>query len=61
MRKIVNRKFITIITVMGLGVLAMSMLQPVLPLYLTSIDVSPEVLGLMFSVAMVGMVFGESS
>ncbi len=46
---------------MGLGVLAMSMLQPVLPLYLTSIDVSPEVLGLMFSVAMVGMVFGESS
>jgi len=51
----------TVIAVMGLGVLAISMLGPVLPLYLSSIDVSPDVLGLMFSIAMVGMVFGESS
>ena len=51
----------TVIAVMGLGVLAISMLGPVLPLYLTSIDVSPDVLGLMFSIVMVGMVFGESS
>jgi len=47
--------------ILGLGVLAMSILGPVIPLYLTSIDVSPEILGLMLSVAMVGMVIGESS
>jgi MFS family permease len=41
--------------------MSMSVLQPVLPLYLDSINVSPTVLGLMFSVGMVGMVFGESS
>ena len=52
---------VTVIAIMGLGVLAMSILQPMLPLYLTSIGVSPEILGLMFSVAMVGMVIGESS
>ncbi len=56
----VNGEFVTVIAVMGLGVLAISMLQPILPLYLTSINVSPDILGLMFSVAMVGMVFGES-
>ncbi len=61
MRRLASSEFITVIAVMGLGVLAMSILRPVLPLYLTSIDVSPEILGLMFSVAMVGMVFGESS
>jgi MFS family permease len=60
MRRIASSELITVITVMGLGVLAMSVLQPVLPLYLTSVGVSPEILGLMFSVAMVGMVFGES-
>ena len=47
--------------ILGLGVLAMSVLGPIMPLYLTSIEVSPEILGLMFAVAMVGMVIGESS
>jgi len=60
MQTMINRELISVITVMGLGVLAISMLQPILPLYLTAIGVSPEVLGLMFSVAMVGMVIGES-
>ncbi len=46
---------------MGLGVLAMNIMRPILPLYLSSIGVSPKILGLMFSVAMVGMVFGEVS
>jgi len=46
---------------MGLGVLATNIIRPILPLYLTSIGVSPKTLGLMFSVAMVGMVFGEVS
>lgn len=45
---------------MALGVLAMSIISPILPLYLTSINVSPEMLGLMFSIAMVGMMLGES-
>ena len=48
-------------TIMALGVLAMSILQPMLPLYLTGIGVTPEILGLLFSVAMLGMVIGESS
>jgi len=46
---------------MGLGILATNIMRPILPLYLTSIGVSPEILGLMFSVAMVGMLFGEVS
>ena len=54
-------ELVTVIAVMGLAVLAISMLGPILPLYLTSIDVSPDLLGLMFSTAMVGMVLGESS
>ena len=52
---------ITIMSIMALGVLAMSILQPMMPLYLTSIGVTPEIVGLMLSVAMVGMVIGESS
>jgi len=47
--------------IMGMGVLAISVLQPILPLYLASIGVVPTILGLMFSVAMIGMVFGEST
>lgn len=55
-----RRELITVIAVVGLGVLALAMLQPMLPLYLTSIGVGPEMLGFMFSMAMVGMVLGES-
>ena len=46
---------------MGLGVLATNIVRPTLPLYLISIGVLPEILGLMLSVAMVGMLFGEVS
>ena len=60
MKRKINGKRITVITAMGLGVLAMNIMRPILPLYLTSIGVSPRILGLMFSMAMVGMVFGES-
>jgi len=60
-KRTISGEMIVVVAVMGLGVLAMSVLQPVLPLYLTSIGVPPEVLGIMFSVAMVGMVLGESS
>lgn len=61
MKRSVSNEMITVIAIMGLGVLAMSILNPILPLYLTSIRVSPEILGLMFSVGMVGGVIGESS
>jgi MFS family permease len=61
MKSGIKAEMITVITIMGLGVLAMSILNPILPLYLTSIGVSPEILGLMFSVGMVGMVIGESA
>jgi MFS family permease len=60
MNRIFNRELVAVIGVVSLAVMAMSILQPVLPLYLTSLGVSPAVLGLMFSVGMVGMVFGES-
>ncbi|MDD4876309.1 MAG: MFS transporter, partial [Dehalococcoidales bacterium] len=61
MKKILNNELITVIVAMGLGVFAMSILHPILPLYLTSIGITTEILGLMLSVAMVGMVIGESS
>ena len=61
MQLTVRRQTVTVMSIMALGVLAMSMLQPVVPLYLTSIGVAPEIVGLMLSVAMVGMVIGESS
>ena len=49
-----------VLAVMGLTTLAMSLLNPVLPLYLTSIDIGPALLGTMLSVAMFGMAIGES-
>ena len=59
MNRIVNRELVSVIAVVSMAVMAMSILQPVLPLYLTSLGISPAVLGLMFSIGMVGMVFGE--
>lgn len=61
MKRIFSSESATVMTIMALGVLAMSILQPMLPLYLTGIGVTPEILGLLFSVAMLGMVIGESS
>jgi len=61
MKMIVSRQLVTVITVMVLGTLAAAILQPILPLYLTSIGVIPTVLGLMFSVRMTGMAMGEAS
>lgn len=54
-----SRQMITVMAVMGLSVLSMSILNPMMPLYLTSIDVTPDTVGLMLSVAMVGMLIGE--
>ena len=60
MKRTITGEMVGIIAVLGLGVLSMSILQPVLPLYLTTIGVVPTILGLMFSTAMVGMAIGES-
>ncbi len=57
----IDRELVIVIGVVALAIMAMSLLQPMLPLYLTSIGVSPTVLGLMFAVGMMGMVLGESS
>jgi MFS family permease len=48
------------LAVMGLAILGMSLPNPVLPLYLTSIDIGPALLGTMLSVAMFGMAIGEA-
>lgn len=61
MKRIVSRQLVTVITVMALGTLAAAILQPILPLYLTSIGVVPTVLGLIFSVRMTGMAMGEAT
>lgn len=52
---------ITIIAILGLCTLAMSFLGPVMPLYITDLGFSPEILGLMLAVAMVGMAIGETA
>ncbi len=41
--------------------MAMAILNPILPLYLTSIGVVPSLIGLMIAMGMVGMVFGETT
>ena len=61
MGRVLNRELVSVIAIVSLVVMAMSITQPLLPLYLTSLGVSPSMVGLMFSLAMVGMVFGESS
>ena len=61
MKRFADSELVIVIIIMALGALGMSILRPMLPLYLDSIEVTPAVLGLMFSVAMVGMVIGESS
>ncbi len=60
MGRVFNRELVSVIATVSLAGMAMSVLQPVLPLYLTSIGISPAIMGLMFSLGMVGMVFGES-
>jgi len=61
LKRTANSELVIVIAIMASGALAMSILRPMLPLYLDDIEVVPTVLGLMFSVAMLGMVIGESS
>jgi MFS transporter, PPP family, 3-phenylpropionic acid transporter len=61
MRKTFTFELVAMLVIVGLATMAMALLQPVLPLYLTSLNIDPTVLGLMFSTGMAGMVIGESS
>ena len=61
MGRVINRELAAVIATVSLAGMAMSILQPVLPLYLKSLGISASTIGLMFSLAMVGMVFGETS
>jgi PPP family 3-phenylpropionic acid transporter len=56
-----SSKLVTVLAILGLGILAMTIPQPILPLYLTSIGITPATLGLILSAAMAGMVIGETS
>lgn len=57
----VSRQMMGLISIMALCILAWNILQPVVPIYLSSIGATPEVIGLILSLAMVGMVIGEST
>jgi len=61
MKRIFGNELLTVVTIMGLAALAMSLLRPMLPLYLDFINIDAVTLGLMFSTAMFGMVIGEST
>jgi len=58
-KEIASGELAAVLAIVGLGTVSMSVLNPILPLYLTSIGVAPTVLGLMFAVGMVGMLAGE--
>jgi MFS family permease len=61
MKRILNRELVSVIAIVSLASMTMSVLNPVMPLYLTSIGITPAMIGFMSSLAMVGMVFGESA
>jgi MFS family permease len=60
-KKFINRDLAVLFVIMGLASMAMAILNPVLPLFLTSIHISPSMIGLMLALSMLGMVLGESS
>jgi PPP family 3-phenylpropionic acid transporter len=59
-KKIISNNLVIIATVFGLELLAEGIIEPILPLYLTSIDIAPKILGLMLSVGWLGMIISES-
>lgn len=50
---------VTILGIYGLVVASIGILLPVLPLYLTSLSIDPQELGLLFSVSMIAVAIGE--
>jgi MFS family permease len=48
-----------LLTIYGLVITSSGILSPVLPLYLTSLSITPQELGLLFSVQMIAVAIGE--
>lgn len=55
------KKIAPIVSILAIGILSMSILEPVLPLYLTHVGFSSKAMGVMISVLWLGMIIGESS
>ena len=60
MKKSLN-KIAPIVSILAISMLSMSMLEPVLPLYLIHVGFSSKATGVMISVLWLGMIIGESS
>src|SRR5665648_743698 len=60
MKKSFN-KIAPIVSILTISVLAISILEPALPLYLTHVGFSSKATGVMISVLWLGMIIGESS
>ena len=61
MNRLISRELVIVFAVMGLATMAMAVLNPILPLFLTSLKITPAIIGLMLAVVNLGMVFGEPS
>lgn len=60
MKKSFN-KIAPIVSILAISMLSISILEPVLPLYLTHVGFSSKATGVMISVLWLGMIIGESS
>jgi len=60
MKKSFN-KIAPIVSILSIGMLSLSMLEPVLPLYLIHVGFSSKATGVMISFLWLGMIIGESS
>ena len=60
MKKSFN-KIAPIVSILAIGMLSISILEPVLPLYLTHVGFSSKATGVIISVLWLGMIIGESS
>lgn len=60
MKKSFN-KIAPIVSILAIGMLSLSMLEPVLPLYLIHVGFSSKATGVMISALWLGMIIGESS
>lgn len=54
-------KIAPIVSILAISMLSISILEPVLPLYLTHVGFSSKATGMMISVLWLGMIIGESS
>jgi MFS family permease len=60
MKNLLNHDLVIIVSVTSLCCISVCLLEPVLPIYLTSIGASTAITGLLFAVIVAGMVIGET-